>query len=449
MSQPNRSRAARTLGRALAVAALAAATAGCELDLINPNAPQEEDVIRDPELILTTAVGFQSQFADNVLLFVRAPELVTDQWGTKPIALPADQSLVRGDPDASFGVVTDPFNAAYRLARSADILTRSAPNVELSRGNQVGISVLSKLLKAMAIGHLTTQYAQLPANYDPDGAVPQPREQVRDTVIALLESAREELLTVTDAELLPFKTRVLDPTAGAGIDLRNTVDAMLARYYLFDGRYTEANAAAQRVNQTAVSLLQYPNPGQNPLWNYMSASRYVGARRDFFVDAQAGDQRPAFWAIRTPATGALGLPDSSYDFRAYGGARNDPYPLYLPQEMLLIQAEAQARLGNLAAARDLINLVRTDGRNPTTGACTTSTTEPRACLPPLPVEALDTIEEVMVEILYNRRYELFGQGLRWEDLRRLDAYTADRSSIPEDFLPFPEQECDRNPNAGC
>jgi hypothetical protein len=434
----------RRAARALGLAAVAAVAAGCSLDLVNPNAPGEEEVLNSPELILTTAVGLQSQYADNVLLFIRAPELVTDQWSTRPVALPADQSLVRGDVDPTFGVVSDPFAAAYRIARAADVLTRSAPAVNLSRGQQVGISVLSKLLRAMAVGNLTTQYQNLPATYDSVGAVPLPNGQVRDSVIALLESARSELLGTTDAELAPFVARVLTPTTGTGINLRSTVDAMLARYYLFDGRYNEAIAAAGRVNLGVTSLLQYPNPGLNPVWNYMSGLRYVGARREFFTDAQAGDARPAFWANR--AVGTAGLPDSAFDFRGYAGSRNDPYPLYLPDEMRLIQAEAQARLGNLTAAAALINAVRTDGTG-AGGACTVSTTEPRACLPALPEAALDTPAEVFAQILYERRYELFGQGLRWEDLRRLAAFTTERPSMQ--YLPFPQSECDRNPNAGC
>ena len=65
----------------------------------------------------------------------------------------------------------------------------------------------------------------------------------------------------------------------------------------------------------------------------------------------------------------------------------------------------------------------------------------------LPVEALDTPGEVRMQVLYVRRYELFGQGLRWEDLRRLSAYTSTEPSVA--FLPYPQSECDRNPSAGC
>lgn len=454
MSFPIRSRAAR---RALALAALAGATAGCSLDLVNPNGPREEEVLTDAELILTTTAGLQAQYADNILVFVRAPELVTDQWSTRPSALAADVSLVRGTPDPTFGVVADPFAAAYRISRTADLLRRNSPNVAgLSRAQLTGISALSRLIEAMAIGHLTTQYDRMPVRYDSIGAVPLPREQVRDTILAWLEQARAEVNTLTAAELSAFRARVLDSSAGAntGINLPNTINAMLARYYLFDGQYQNAITAAQRVPLTgtgSLSLLQYPNTQINPLHQYMSLGqlRYVGTRKEFFTEADSADRRDEFWADRVPSTAnsTTGTPDSAFSFRAYGGARNDAYPVYLPDEMKLIQAEAYARLGNLPEAARLINEVRTQGRNLATGACTTSATEPTGCNPPYTAEQLDTEAEVFRAILYERRYELYNQGLRWEDLRRLAAYTTDRPSIQ--FLPFPQSECDRNPNSGC
>lgn len=457
MSFPNRSRAARRARRALALAVLAGAAAGCSLDLVNPNGPKEEEVLSDAELILTTTAGLQAQYADNILVFVRAPELVTDQWSTRPSALAADVSLVRGTPDPTFGVVTDPFAATYRISRTADLLRRNAPNVAgLSRAQLTGISALSRLIEAMALGHLTTQYERMPVRYDSVGGVPLPRDQVRDTVIAWLELARAEVGTLTAAELAAFRGRVLDSSLGAntGINLPNTINAMLARYYLFDGRYAEAITAAQRVPLTgagSLSLLQYPGTQLHPLFQYMSLGqlRYVGARKEFFTEADTADARPHFWADRVPAAAntTTGTPDSAFSFRAYGGARNDAYPVYVPDEMRLIQAEAYARQGNLTEAARLINDVRTQGRNLTTGVCTVSAVEPVGCNPPLTAGQLDTEAEVFRAILYERRYELFNQGVRWEDLRRLALFTTDRPSVS--FLPFPQSECDRNPNSGC
>lgn len=428
-------RTARTLSRARTLALCAAAGLGlaaCDLDLVNPNAPSEEEVLTSTDLFLTTAVGIQSQYADNVISFVRAPALVTDEWGTQTRALAADVSLVSGTPDPSFAVVSDPFAASYRIARTADILVATAPTLNLGTGLQAGVTSLSRLLKAMSIGNLILQYERVPANYSQAGALPQSRDVVLDSVLAGLEAARADLAGVSDADLAGFRSRVL----GAGFDLRNTIDAMLARYYLLDGQYQNAIDAAGRVNLGVLSTLAYPNPGTNPVWNYYGGLQYVGARKVLFTEAQAGDQRPAYWAAR--ATRFIGNPDSVYAFNRYG-ARNDAYLLYAPDEMRLVQAEAYTRLGNLAQARTLVNAVRTQ--------CTAAVAEPVACLPALPTDALDTAAELFTEILYQRRYELYAQGLRWEDLRRLEAYTTKRPSIR--FLPYPLSECERNPASPC
>jgi hypothetical protein len=417
--------------RGCVVLAAALATAGCELDLTDPNAPREEVVLNSPELVLTTAVGIQAQMADNIHIFVRAPALVTDEWGVRQRALESDRSLVTGTVDAGYGSVSDPFAAAYRIVRTADLLIEAAPRVDLDPSLQTGVIVLSKLMKAMALGYLTTQYETLPLDDDPVGAAPVPRAQARAHVIALLESARQDLSGVTDAQLANFNTRVLS----SGINLRNTVDAMLARYYLFDGQYQAAITAAERVNLGVLSQLLYPNPGANPIQNYGFALDYVGTSRLFFTEAQAGDQRPAYWSTRT---GVAGQPDSVFNFNRYGG-RNDAFPVYLPDEMRLIRAEAHTRLGQLEPARTLVNAVRTQ--------CSSAVAEPLACLPALPAEALDTEAELLTEILYQRRYELFVQGVRWEDLRRLSAYTTRKPTIQ--FLPYPTSECQRNPASGC
>jgi hypothetical protein len=192
------------------------------------------------------------------------------------------------------------------------------------------------------------------------------------------------------------------------------------------------------VNLNVLSVLAYPNPGLNPIYNYSAVARYTGTRKSFFTEADPADKRPAYWALRTAATGSPGTPDSVFDFRKYGG-RNDPYPLYLPDEMRLIMAEVYVRQGNFPAARTLINAVHTQTSSPVD--------EPLAALPAIPDASLQTEAQLMAQILYERRYELYAQGVRWEDLRRLAAYTSRRPSIP--FLPYPQSECDVNPANPC
>jgi hypothetical protein len=424
------------LGAALLATALGAA--GCNLDLENPNDPTEQEVITDANGILALAVGLQGQYAASVIDYARAPALVTDQWGPAARALLADQSLFTGvDVLPDYGVVTEPYVATYRIARTANLLIEQAPQVGSNRGVKVGAVALAKLFKAMALGNAALQFERLPANAVFEGAAPLPRDVALDTVIALLESARSDLATVTDAELgVTFNSRVL----GSGINLRSTTNAMLARYYLFDGQYQQAIDAANRVDLTKLSVLTYPNPNVNPIFNYsFGGAVYVGALKSFVDQAEPGDQRPAFWvdltATPVPAriTNARLLP-----FRAFA-ERNDPIPLYLPDEMRLIKAEAFTRLGQFEQARAQINAVRTQ----TTG----SALEPVAGLPALPVEALDTEAELFRQIAYERQYELYWVGTRWSDLRRLDPFVSTEPSIQ--FLPFPLRECQINPSAGC
>jgi len=124
-------------------------------------------------------------------------------------------------------------------------------------------------------------------------------------------------------------------------------------------------------------------------------------------------------------------------FKFYG-TRNAPFQVYLPGEMLLIKAEAEAQLGDLPSAINDINAVRTKSG---------TTLTPGAQLPPLTAAQLATKNQVLAEIAYERKYELFSQGLRWEDLRRLGSVIGVQPKLT--FLPMPQGECNTNPNAGC
>jgi len=74
-------------------------------------------------------------------------------------------------------------------------------------------------------------------------------------------------------------------------------------------------------------------------------------------------------------------------------------------------------------------------------------TTPGAQLPPLTAATLDTKDKILAEIAHERQYELFSQGLRWEDLRRLGTLIGVQPKVP--FLPMPQAECNTNPNVDC
>lgn len=422
------------LGMRLSLGVVCTALSACNLDVTNPNQPTEEQVLSSSEGIIALGVGMQAQFAQSIDDYVIPPALVTDEWGTKSKALLSYQSLLTGSSfENTYDIVANPYANTYQIIKTANTALNAIPGAGFSGGFAAGFSATAKLFKAMALGNASLIFEKLPVNIDVAGAVPVPRAQVQDTVLALLASARADIVSVTDADLSVFKTRVL----GTSIDLRNTIDAMIARYSLIRGLYQPAIDAATRVSPTVLSSLTYPSPTVNPVQNLAFTLGYVGGLASFVAGAEPGDKRPAYWLQTTTAT-FRGTPDSTmYELKKYV-LTTDAFPLYLPDEMKLIRAEAAARLGDLATARTLINQVRTQA--------TSTVDEPAAGLTALSDAQLPDLATILRQIAYERRYELFMQGLRWEDIRRLGTAA---SAVTFTFLPLPAVECRANPNAGC
>ncbi|HEX9108210.1 MAG TPA: RagB/SusD family nutrient uptake outer membrane protein [Longimicrobiales bacterium] len=423
--------------RSRTVLALAAATlllSACQsLDVKNPNSPTEQSVLTDANGVLALGVGIQQQYAQGYINYLVPDALVTDEWGTKSRSLLSYQTLLTGGPnfDKSFDVVSLPYSTTYRIALTADNISKSAPGVGLSAGTQAGLIALARLIRAMALGNALQLYQQLPVNYVVSGATPQPRAVALDTVIALLEQARAGVASLSDTDLSGLKSRVLGP----GFDLKNTIDAMLARYYLIRGSYQQAIDAAARVNQGVLSVLTYPSPTTNPIWNLGINAQYVAGLHSFTTQAQAGDPRPAYWL--NTATHPAANPDSALDELKKYSTQNEAIPAYLPAEMLLIQAEGYARLNNTAQALVFLNQERTARSWPID--------QPAAGLPALTTADVPTQNALLQVIAYERRYELYGQIVRWEDMRRLPQPWANALSMP--WLPIPQSECLSNPNA--
>jgi hypothetical protein len=263
------------------------------------------------------------------------------------------------------------------------------------------------------------------AGIDNPNAAFVPRAQLLAEAISLLNSARTDIQGTAVSD--EFNTRVLAP----GFNLSATIDAMIARYSLMAGDNAGAATAAARV--TARSEFRFSPTVANPVFStmYNSGNAFqLRARQDFRTNAEAGDQRVAYWVAAASIAGANRTLDDLNKYRA----ADTPFPVFLPDEMTLIRAEVAARNNDLATARTLINQVRTQ--------CGV-TTEPAPCLPALSAADLPSQASVLTEILRQRRYELYLQGLRLDDLRRFNA------TRKYDFLPLPQTECDRNTAAPC
>ena len=429
-------RRARTIAPALALVVMA----GCNLDLDNPNSPTEEQVSGSIDAVVAAAVGMQALYAQTIDDYVVTSSLITDEWGTQGTALISYVALFTGpasEIDPSYGVVENPWSRSYLTIKTANTVLDGVEEAGLSGGLRAGVSAMAKLFKAMSYGMLIQQYEEVAIEISLTGSTLRPRAEVLDTILALLESARTDLQGVPDAELAGFRARV-EP---ASFSTRHTINAMLARYYLMDGQYDEAITAADRVPANVLSQFAYPAPTRNPIENlaFQLNGGYVAGLQSWADEAEVGDRRVTYWLDTAAAQPAANPGDSLlYELERYSSP-NEGFPVYLPDEMKLIKAEAYARTSRFPQARALVNEVRTQTSSPVN--------EPVAGLMALPDLLLDTEAELLAEIARQRRYELFAQGLRWEDTRRFGTAL---TTVPViDFLPIPQQECNANPTRPC
>jgi hypothetical protein len=409
---------------------------GCDLDLENPNAPPESEVVSDVNGMYALAIGMQGQFANTIDDYLTTNSLGTDEWGTLSKSLISYQSMFTGENfDNSYLLVEQPWANSYETIKSANTILANVDQLGLGTGLRNQFTALAKLFKAMSYGMLIQQYEQVPITVGSSGAAVQPRDVVLDTVLTLLASAREDLQQVSDADIAQSRGRLL----GSGFDFRNTVNAMIARYSLIAGDYQAAIDAADSVDLTVLSVFEFPPPTRNPVENLAFQLGYVGALMSFVSEAEPGDQRPAYWVNVAAAPLPANPADSVILPLAKYSSPDDPFPVYLPDEMKLIKAEALTRLNQLPDAAVLVNEVRTQSSSPVD--------EPLAGLSALPASALDSQDELLAEIAKQRRYELFEQGLRWEDTRRFGESVTTTPTV--EFLPIPQQECLTNTSNPC
>ena len=128
-------------------------------------------------------------------------------------------------------------------------------------------------------------------------------------------------------------------------------------------------------------------------------------------------------ALATPVGSPAdkGIP-ATYRFSLYP-TNTSSTPIIRNEELLLIRAEANIKLGNLAAALTDINNVRAVSGN----------------LPPTAAATID-------QLIYERRASLLLEGFRWIDARRFGKLATLPLDLATHFVakvvPIPKAECD-------
>ena len=406
--------------------AAAATLAGCNLDKTNPNAPDQGTIFASRDGIVALAVGLQGRYALGMGYFIYPSGLISDELGTPNGALKSYKDAEVGALADTYGAVEDPWQTHYQTIKTADDLIGNAAAVNLGDQTLSGILSISYLLKGASLGELIQQYQKIIVN--PRAATPEfvDRTAALAAVSSLLDSA------LTESNRFATRTEFDASIKAAGLNVKNTILAMQARYQRLANNWPAALAAANAVDTSVVSYMNFSDQAPNPV--YTLALIYIRPRDTVRVIAEPGDARIAF-NITGPTVVGTVRPIRSF---AQYSATTSPIAFYWPGEIMLIKAEAWANTSQLALAAQMVNYVRT--------RCGGAANQPKACLPALPASELTTKEQIIAEIYKQRKFELFGTGLRWEDVRRLGLVSATSPFAKRCWLLYPNSERNTEPN---
>ena len=441
----------RRLIPGLVLVGLLALTVGCDLTPTNENNPTEEQTLSSAQGIRTLTVGMQEFYATDALnaTVPRAVSITSREIAINNTFSNLVEMEAGGDNlSTSNANVEAIWSDNYRVVRMAEDLIENAPQVNLSTGTQSGIVVTARVFKAMALGNIALSFEQAPITTNLDGTASfSSRQQVLQEAIALLEDAKSTLDGTPPSD--DFASGILSISVSGNTTpvegLRNVINAYQARFHLFAGDDQAAIDAANQVTPTVQVTFSYNDQSQNPFWLELVQSGDLALRDSLGSDLiEPGDARIDFFTspsdeTSTPNSLEIEAPDGFFT------TASTPVPLFVPDEMTLIRAEAKLNQGApLDEVVSAIDSVRTDlGPSPygiTAGLQPYSQTGR-----PMTEAALRT------EILRQRRAELYLQGLALADRRRLGPDVSDRadpsfSERARNFYPYPDQETRNNPN---
>lgn len=425
-------------------AALAAISLGaCSLDLQNPNSPTEAQVTTNVDGVIALATGLQSRFATSYGNFAYTAGLVTDEFAATSAALISISDAEQGAVPSGTGIADNVFNSVYRTVRTADDLLTGADALasQIDPGTRSGLRALAFTLKAEALGEALQSYQKIPVQ---TLGVTAPtyvaRSQALPVVRALLDSAAATIAATAPSTF--FNNSILTP----GVNLSNMIQLFRARYARIAGDQATALTAANLVTRSgtaAISALTFPSPTVNPYAAVTGGTQGIAVRRQWRQSMLPQDQRFSYFVI--PSTTLTGRVGALLDPFSRWASPQAPLLVYMPDEALLIKAEALASQNNLAGAQAALDSVRTD--------CTggRGLDDPKACLPALTSQLSQA--DLLTEIYLQRRYELLGTGSRWEDARRRNAIRGPTAApgVPVEgqrcWLPYAIGDRNANPNA--
>lgn len=407
--------------------------AGCKKNFDNPNAAPEDQVFTSARGMTAVAIGLQKTYsysrAGSVYNMVTANGFVTNELIILNTGNTGEAQLNTGGAtvDGTNTIIANIWINASKIIFDANRIMAAAPSLP-DPAYASGLIGYASIYKALALGSLAMYWEKVPdtigANVSFSGRV----------------DGFNRAITTIDRALATIQTTPISASfAGnipAGTDIVNTLQALKARYALYAGDYVTSLAAADAVDLTKKSTMNFDAVSINPIYETATSTNNVWQPIDSTFGLPVG-QRPSTTDKRVQFYTSINATTAPrFRVNGFGAVAASPWPYYLPGEITLIKAECYAR----QTVPDLVNAVlelnKVITKTPASDPLGIGASEPPYTGPLTPAAILD-------EIYRQRCIELFMSGLKLEDMRRFGRPNSERK---RNLFPYPFRERDNNPN---
>ena len=393
----------------------------CELeDIPNPNAPTEESFSdgasqADVQLL---AVGLEAVMRNDLEFHYNTVSLLAREYydlsGTDPRYT---GEILKGPLDNNGFLTTRSYAAWYRVVKSANVLITAVENSSAGFSDNVKNSYYgyAKTLKAYALLMVANRQYTNGIRVDVEDA--DNLGPFVDYAQALTEV--KNLLNEANTNLANSST-TFDFSLSSGFMNFDTPSsfsefnrALAARVALYEGDKTGVlsflNDSFFNLNGNLMTgpAHVFGATGNDILNNQFHVLGQSGQEfvihNSWINDAEAGDSRVADKSFLLTAPAAFDGLSATHQIAIYK-SNTDPVYLIRNEELILMYAEANIGTDNTEAI-NAINVVRSEAGLPDYSGGTSD-------------------NELVEEVLRQRRYSLLGEGHRWIDLRRLNRLNA-------------------------
>lgn len=404
---------------------------GCKKDFSNPNAATIEETFASDRAATAVAAGLQRVYSTTatspLYALVNANGFVTNELILRNAGNIPELQLSTGGSavDGTNNVLNNVWTRSNKIIFDADNVIRFANSLQ-DKSYSSGLIAYVSIFKALSIGNMSMFWEKIP---DTTG--------MNVSFISRTDGFKKAV-NVLNMGIAAYNANtpgtLVRSRLPADVDILNTLYALKARYSLYAGDYAGALAAANLVDLTKKSVLSFDALNQNPVFESATTTNNVFQPVDSTMGLPAAlapdlaDKRiPFYIGINTSVA-------PRYRISGFYASGTTQVPIYLPGEMMLIKAEAYARLNQLTEA--LTELNKVVNKKPSA--------DPYGVGADLPaLTGTLTQAQILTQIYRQRCIELFMSGLKLEDMRRFERPTAERK---RNFFPYPFQERDNNTN---